>query len=775
MDLSPRHLAVLLSMLPALLPAAPISYEKELLPVLKENCLSCHNKTTTKGGLNMETTALMLKGGDSGAALEPGKGEKSLVYLAAAGKWDSEMPPKGNKVGARPLDETELVLLKRWIDEGAHQGAKVQRQVAWEPMPKSYAPVLAVAMSDDGQWTAAARSNQVRVYHSATGAEVALLADPSLKSLGAVAHGDLLQALQFTADGSLISGGHGEVKVWQLSALQPAVIDAKALKPTQAPAAKADSLQHAGKTFKHAGGISAVALSADGGRLATAGADKRLRIWDVSTGKPLQEIQEDWAFHRGSLQARAQAARAAVDASWAVELLKRAEKESTDLQARLKKANELLAAGNKTLADATKDLQAKQTAAAAADKELKALPAVAKPDDASKKKETAAKDKQTKAQSDLKLAQEGLKRAEDALVDAKEEIARVNQAIVVADKAKVAAATASAKAAAVSKEQASALALRLKQQANSLPALGALAFAAEGRVVVGWISGSDKLCLWATATGRPFAELTLPKAGLQTWVLDGNSNPKAIRVGDGAAQAWELPSPLASSWSLARQFGAKPQPVVVDRVNALALSPDGKVLAVGSGEPSRSGDISLWDWQSGKLLQRWDERHVDSVLSLAFSPDGKLLASGGADKALRITQLSDGRQIKVLEGHTHHVLSVSWRSDGKLLASSGADLVVKIWDWSLAERRRNVEGWDKEVTGLRYLGQGDLLASAAGDGKLRLFSSEGAESKGPPQAGLFLQSLGASRLGEAFAAGAEDGQLWVYDSSTGQALQHWKP
>ena len=774
MDRSAPTLIALLALAPTLR-GAPIAYEKELLPILKDNCLSCHNKTTTKGGLNMESTALMLKGGDSGAALEPGKGDKSLVFLAAAGKWDSEMPPKGNKVGARPLDETELALLRRWIDEGAHQGAKVQREVAWEAMPASFGPVLAVAMSDDGQWTAAARGNQVRVHHSATGARVALLADPALKSLGPVAHGDVVQALQFTPDGSLVSGGYGEVKVWQLAQPKTAMIDPKSVLQAKAPDISGDEVKHAGKSFKHGAAISAAALSADGSRLATAGANQRLRLWEVASGKMLLEIQEDWAFQRGSLDLRAKAARAAVDASWAAEMQRRAEKESTDLAARLKKANELLAAGNKTLADAKKDLLAKQTAAASADKELKALPVPAKPDEASKKKETAAKDKQTKAQSDLKLAQEGLKRAEDALVDAKEEITRVNQAIVVADKAKAEAAAASVKAAALSKEQAAAVAARQKQQATALPLLGALAFAADGSFVVGWLSKSDRLCCWSTASGRPFAQLSLPKSDLQKLVLDCSSKPGSIRVGDAAAQAWELSSPLAASWTLIRQFGAKPQPVVVDRVNALALSPDGKVLAVGSGEPSRSGDISLWDWQSGKLLQRWDERHVDSVLSLAFSPDGKLLASGGADKALRITQLSDGRQIKVLEGHTHHVLSVSWRSDGKLLASSGADLVVKIWDWSLAERRRNVEGWDKEVTGLRYLGQGDVLATAAGDGKLRLFSSEGAESKGPASAGLFLQALGASRLGEAFAAGAEDGQLWVYDSSTGQALQHWKP
>ena len=97
-------LAVLLAPLP--LAAATVEYEKQLLPLLKDNCLPCHNKTTTKGGLNMETVELMLKGGDNGPGLVRGDGAKSLLYQAAAGEWDSEMPPKNNKVSAVPIKPT---------------------------------------------------------------------------------------------------------------------------------------------------------------------------------------------------------------------------------------------------------------------------------------------------------------------------------------------------------------------------------------------------------------------------------------------------------------------------------------------------------------------------------------------------------------------------------------------------------------------------------------------------------------------------------------------
>ena len=53
-------------------------------PFLSDNCLSCHCQTTTKGGLNLETPALMLKGGENGPSIVPKKGAESLLLQAAA-------------------------------------------------------------------------------------------------------------------------------------------------------------------------------------------------------------------------------------------------------------------------------------------------------------------------------------------------------------------------------------------------------------------------------------------------------------------------------------------------------------------------------------------------------------------------------------------------------------------------------------------------------------------------------------------------------------------
>ena len=59
-------------------------FYQDVYPFLKANCISCHNKTTTKAGLNMETPELMIQGGDSGPSIVPGKSAESLLELRKA-------------------------------------------------------------------------------------------------------------------------------------------------------------------------------------------------------------------------------------------------------------------------------------------------------------------------------------------------------------------------------------------------------------------------------------------------------------------------------------------------------------------------------------------------------------------------------------------------------------------------------------------------------------------------------------------------------------------
>lgn len=795
---SPFH--ILLLSLALLLPAlaAPINYEKEILPFLKDNCMACHNKTTTKAGLNMETPELMMKGGENGKGIEAGAGAKSLIYQAAAGDWDSEMPPKTNKVGASPLDEKELALLKQWIDEGAHHSGKQEKVIAWEPLPAAFAPIFAAGISPDGSHAAAARGNQVSIYHVPTGQLVTKLTDEALLKSGlykkpGVAHRDIVPALLFTTDGQrLLTGSYREVKIWKRAPLVPHSDPAQ--KPAAAPVAKfslvpaatPDSIalqdKATGKTLrelKHGAAISAFVLSQDEQRIATAGADHQIKLWETATGKLTHSLISDAEADRVLAEKTDALARATVETAWQNEMIKRAEKEMTDLTARLKKANELSELAKKSLEEKRKEQKTKSDAKAAAEKALKdlddqiaKLPAGTKPDEALVKKQAEAKEKAEKAGSDAKTATEGLTRAENAVTDTAEEIKVVSASSTRATGAVKATQAAAAAAKKAQDEAAAARTVAEKARATVLPEIKALTFSPDGAQVAA-LDAKGLVRFSATRTGGSTTNFSIPAEFTATslvWQEKGDF----IGAGSQTSKAeLMIPDPAKSTWKLERTLGTGDgKSPITDRVNALALSPDGQTLAVGSGEPSRSGDITLWSLTSGKMTGHYDERHIDTVLTLDFSPDGRHLASGGADKVVRVTELASGKMVKVFEGHTHHVLGVAWRADGRLLASAGADNVVKVWDWTTGDRRKSVDGWDKEVTALRYLGGSDTAATSAGDAQMRLINSDGGTVKALTGATGFMNTVSATRTGNLILAGGETGVLYLWDVATGKEI--WK-
>src|SRR3954462_5304925 len=88
-------------LLPLTVRGAELDFYRDVYPLLKANCIACHNKTTTKGDLNMESPELMKKGGETGPGIVAGKSGESLVVRAAAHlDQDMIMPPPNNKSGA---------------------------------------------------------------------------------------------------------------------------------------------------------------------------------------------------------------------------------------------------------------------------------------------------------------------------------------------------------------------------------------------------------------------------------------------------------------------------------------------------------------------------------------------------------------------------------------------------------------------------------------------------------------------------------------------------
>jgi WD40 repeat protein len=233
-----------------------------------------------------------------------------------------------------------------------------------------------------------------------------------------------------------------------------------------------------------------------------------------------------------------------------------------------------------------------------------------------------------------------------------------------------------------------------------------------------------------------------------------------------ASKSVTLSTGTTPRWVLERTLGGEAdQKVFADRVNAVRFSPDGKTIATGGGELSRSGDVILFDVATGKATQTWKERHGDTVLCLDFSPDGKRIASGGADKIARVTDIATGKQVNLFEGHTHHVMGIAFRADGRVLATAGADGVVSTWDMIMGERKKKIEGWTKEVTSLQFIGATNQIVTSAGDNLVRIVTDDGTEIRAISKLPDYMQAAASTPNGSAIIGGGEDSLLRVWDGA----------
>ncbi|HEV3004529.1 MAG TPA: WD40 repeat domain-containing protein, partial [Pirellulales bacterium] len=301
--------------------------------------------------------------------------------------------------------------------------------------------------------------------------------------------------------------------------------------------------------------------------------------------------------------------------------------------------------------------------------------------------------------------------------------------------------------------------------------LRALAFSPDGAQLAS--AGHDRqVRTYHAETGVPIEVF----AGHTAAVTALTFTPAASLVsgaGDANAVVWEM----NPNWALERTIGDINDPrLLADRVLALDFSPDGALLATAGGEPARTGELKLWNLADGKLALAVPEAHHDTIFSIDFSSDGKYLATCGADKAVRVFDAADGRQLKLFEGHTHHVLGVSWRSDGRLLVSCGADNAVKVWDFETGEQQRSLNFSQKQAAAVQFVGDSTNVLVTTGDNVVRLFQAEnGGLIRNYDGAGAYVHTIAATPDGKLVAVGGEDGILRLFNAENSQRLREFAP
>jgi WD40 repeat protein len=281
----------------------------------------------------------------------------------------------------------------------------------------------------------------------------------------------------------------------------------------------------------------------------------------------------------------------------------------------------------------------------------------------------------------------------------------------------------------------------------------------------------NKVFVYDVGSGKEIAAL----GGHKDIIQSLRFSPDGKKLAAGSFEfvtLWDLPADLATPFAEPRKFGPH-----VFRVLAIDFSPDGKLMATGGGEPSRSGEVKIWEVESGKLLRSLEGLHSDTVFGLKFSPDGSKLATASADKFLKVVRVDDGKELKSFEGHTNHVLAVDWSSDGKQLVTGGADDVLKLWDFETGEQLRTLQKAGKQVTAVRWVPEKPLVAGASGDLNVRFWNptGEGKVVRNFGGSGDFVYCVATSKDGKIVAGGVADGTLFLWNGENGQVIRKLEP
>ncbi|HSG69239.1 MAG TPA: hypothetical protein VLA12_02430, partial [Planctomycetaceae bacterium] len=367
-----------------------------------------------------------------------------------------------------------------------------------------------------------------------------------------------------------------------------------------------------------------------------------------------------------------------------------------------------------------------------------------------------AEETQKVAANSVNLSDQALKRSEQTLAESKQKLEATQKQQTEAEAVQKAATDASN---------------------ASVKPIHSASFSPDGKSFA--VGGEDGMWnLWASETGLGLDRFGNHEGPISRMIWT-TTNAIVTAGKDKQTISWN-PSP---AWELVRRFGPpadKPLDVsssaCEDRIVSLTFSHSGKLLATGGGEPSRSGELILWNAETGEIARKFAEPHSDTVLGIDFSYDDRYVLSGAADKFAKLFSVETGELVRSYEGHTHHVMDVSLKADGSELSTAGADNAIKVWNLETGEQIRTITGYSKQVTSIQYIGDTDQLVSCGGDKSVRFHrSSNGQNFRNFSGATDFMYSTAASRDLTVVIASGEDGVLRVWNGTNGQPIATFAP
>jgi WD40 repeat protein len=283
-------------------------------------------------------------------------------------------------------------------------------------------------------------------------------------------------------------------------------------------------------------------------------------------------------------------------------------------------------------------------------------------------------------------------------------------------------------------------------------AINGLAWCPDGQRLAS-ASADKSLKMWDSRTGGENLRLEGHEGGVRGVAWSQDNRVIATAGEDRTVRLWD-----ALGGTMGHTLAGHHKPV-----NGVAYCPNGEFIASASAD----GDLRIWNTQNGACLHTLPG-HTAGASAIAWSRDGKWLASAGRDKTIRIWDASNGECLHMLTGHSEAVTSVAFHPDSKFLASGSEDRTVRLWTIRTGKAGPVLRGHSEGIAALAFNPEGTRLASASRDRSVKVWN---------PATGKLIRILTgqASSLntvaytpdGQRIAAAGEDGIIKLWDARSG--------
>ncbi|MDQ3012644.1 MAG: WD40 repeat domain-containing protein [Acidobacteriota bacterium] len=288
----------------------------------------------------------------------------------------------------------------------------------------------------------------------------------------------------------------------------------------------------------------------------------------------------------------------------------------------------------------------------------------------------------------------------------------------------------------------------------------------DGRLLA---SGSNDrtLRLWDRQTGKP---LVTVKNESQTFSLAFSPDDKylaAVCMRALRTKGWDVQNLLSF-------------PHAIEKVQALGLTPEGKMLTYAEGVGP-----GLRDLQTGQNLLTFADASFSPCLyydCVKVSADGKLIAirkdlQQGKQGSVEIRESATGKVLAELSGHTGPISAVSFSQDGKTIATGGEnDHLIKLWDTATWQERVTLYGHVGGVTtGLDFSSDSSRLVSSSHDATVKVWDvKSGKELFTLGDRNSWVLKTRFSPDGKLLASADMNFTVKLWDATTGRAVRTLK-